>query len=214
MNTLNTWWCFKDALGKNTCDRILNLWKEPAAAGMVGKEEFEESQRKHYGEKEDLGELYFDLNKEECNSDVTWSNDQWIYDIVWPYLHEANEMAGWKYDITGAESMRILRYKEGGFYKLHRDGFNCHLSVYDRPQDAVYHGNVRKLSMIVLLNDDFEGGNFQLIDYKEKDYTIDTPIGSAGTIIVHPADLEHGVDIVTKGIRYTLIVWYVGPPFK
>jgi len=33
-------------------------------------------------------------------------------------------------------------------------------------------------------------------------------------IIVFPSDMEHRVAPVTKGIRYSLVVWFLGPPFK
>jgi len=35
-----------------------------------------------------------------------------------------------------------------------------------------------------------------------------------GSIVVFPSDMEHRVAPVTKGIRYSLVVWFVGPPFK
>ena len=35
-----------------------------------------------------------------------------------------------------------------------------------------------------------------------------------GTICVFPADIWHKVDPVTKGIRYSLVVWLTGDPFK
>ena len=220
MNTINRWYSFKNVLDKDTCDRILEICnthriEEDVKTHESTKEDFEVAQQELYGEETNVGEIYFDLSKKECNSDVSWSNEDWIYNITWPYLHEANNEAGWKYDITGAESMRILRYNEGGFYAWHLDGFNCHYSTYDRPHDAVYHGNVRKLSMIIYLNDGYEGGEFQIANYKHEKCEIVTPIPpEAGSIIVHPADLEHRVDTVTKGTRYTLVVWYVGPPFK
>ena len=127
---------------------------------------------------------------------------------------EANERAGWKYDIKGAESMQITRYKKGGFYCFHKDGKSDHLSAYDQPDNEFMHGHVRKLSMTVLLNDNYEGGEFQFATYNQEKCTIDTPeFNKTGMIVVFPSDMEHRVAPVTKGIRYSLVVWFLGPPF-
>ena len=34
-----------------------------------------------------------------------------------------------------------------------------------------------------------------------------------GSIIVFPAFMEHRVTPVTRGTRYSLVTWFVGPPF-
>ena len=129
-------------------------------------------------------------------------------------MEGANERAGWKYDIRGAEDMQITRYKKGEFYYFHRDGKGDHLSAYDEPNKGFLHGNVRKLSMTVLLNDNYEGGEFQFATYNREKCTITTPeFNETGSIIVFPSDIEHRVAPVTKGIRYSLVVWFLGPPF-
>ena len=156
------------------------------------------------------------IDKNNRISDVIWTRDQWIYDTIWPYMEEANEYAGWKYDIRSAEGMQITRYKKGGFYAFHPDGRGDHLSTYDMPNNEFLHGNVRKLSMTVLLNDNYEGGEFQFTEYGKEQCEISTPeeFNKIGSIIVFPSDVEHRVAPVTKGIRYSLVVWFLGPPFK
>ena len=40
-----------------------------------------------------------------------------------------------------------------------------------------------------------------------------TPIDAkAGDIIFLPSGMEHRVAPVTKGVRYSLVNWFVGPP--
>ena len=117
--------------------------------------------------------------------------------------------------IRNAELMQITRYKKSGFYGFHKDGRGDHLSVYNQSDNKFLHGQVRKLSMTVLLNDNYEGGEFQFASYTQEKCTIDTPeFNKTGMIIVFPSDMEHRVAPVTKGIRYSLVVWFVGPPFK
>ena len=41
-----------------------------------------------------------------------------------------------------------------------------------------------------------------------------TPIeATAGSVIVFPSSMEHRVAPVTKGIRYSVVCWFLGPPF-
>ena len=194
MYCTNEYYYFMGALDKNTCDKIKKL------AGQKWKESKLES---------------FVVDKNERISDVTWTSDQWIYDTIWPFMEEANERAGWKYDIRSAEDMQITRYKKGGFYNFHKDGRGDHLSAYDLPDREFMHGNVRKLSMTVLLNDNYEGGEFQFASYNKEKCKIDTPeFNKTGSIIVLPSDMEPRVAPVTKGVRYSLVTWFLGPPFK
>ena len=68
--------------------------------------------------------------------------------------------------------------------------------------------------MTVLLNDDYEGGDFQFAQYsKEKCNVISVEQNKIGSIIVFPSYMEHRIIPITKGLRYSLVVWFVGPPF-
>ena len=128
-------------------------------------------------------------------------------------MEQANKEAGWRYEIKAAESCQITRYKKGGFYSFHRDGCGDHLSAYNNPQNSFLHGYVRKLSMSVMLNDNFDGGAFEFASYSKGDCVI-TPIeASSGSVIFFPSSMEHRVSPVTKGTRYSLVTWFVGPPF-
>ena len=211
MNTVNEWFYFTDGLCKNTCNKIRNVaskgkWEE---SSIDTKTDTTDEER-ITGAKPIGG-----IDKKLRISDVVWTKDQWIYDTIWPYMEEANEQAGWKYDIRFAESMQITRYKKGGFYFFHKDGKGDHLSAYDEPDNEFMHGHVRKLSMTVLLNDNYEGGEFQFATLKEEECEIQTPeFNKKGSIIVFPSDMEHRVAPVTKGIRYSLVIWFLGPPFR
>ena len=210
MYSTNEWFYFTDGLNKKTCNKIRNSakgkWKESGVDTKKGTTDEE----RITGSKQIPG-----IDKKVRISDIIWTNDQWIYDTIWPYMQEANERAGWKYDIKGAESMQITRYKKGGFYSFHKDGKGDHLSAYDLPDSEFMHGHVRKLSMTVLLNDNYEGGEFQFATYGNEKCEITTPeFNKTGMIIMFPSDMEHRVAPVTKGIRYSLVVWFLGPPFK
>jgi PKHD-type hydroxylase len=208
MYTTNEWYTYEKLIDKKICNKIKGLvkdkWQEATldTAGIPTKEE------RRIGRKGD-----FKPDPKLRISEVFWTADQWIYDIIWPYMQRANEEAGWRFHIKAAESMQITRYRKGGFYNLHRDGSGDYLSAYNNPQNTFLHGHVRKLSMSVILNDDFEGGEFEFATYGKEECNI-TPIeGETGTVIVFPSWMEHRVAPVTKGIRYSLVSWFVGPPF-
>ena len=197
MQNENEWFYFINALDKKTCNKIRKLgkenWKEGQTFGSLERNESLDGIRK---------------------SDIVWKNDQWVYDTIWDFMLAANEQAGWKYDIRAAESMQITRYKKGEFYHFHRDGNGDHLSVFDEPDNKFKHGYVRKLSMTVLLNENYEGGEFQFSNYRNQKCMIHTPeFNKTGSIIIFPSYVEHRVLPVTKGTSYSLVFWFTGPPF-
>ena len=70
---------------------------------------------------------------------------QWLYDLVFEYMHAANKNSGWNFEIDGAESMQIGRYGKGCFYNTHHDGDGT--TLYNYPDNKWMHKKTRKLSM-------------------------------------------------------------------
>jgi PKHD-type hydroxylase len=68
--------------------------------------------------------------------------------------------------------------------------------------------------MTILLNDSFEGGQFEFASYGKKDCTVSPLEMKKGQVVVFPSHMEHRVAAVTKGTRYSLVCWFLGPPFK
>jgi predicted 2-oxoglutarate/Fe(II)-dependent dioxygenase YbiX len=110
----------------------------------------------------------------------------------------ANRQA-WRFDVTHSNQTDYLKYDEHGHYKAHVDTFM-------NPSDS----ECRKLTVLMFLNDDFEGGKLFLQNGHEKIY----PPQGAGTCLVFPSFMMHGVEPVTKGIRRSVVTWLVGPWFK
>jgi hypothetical protein len=104
----------------------------------------------------------------------------------------------WQYAITHSNQTEFLMYEVGGKYEAHTDTEHRHSDT------------TRKITAIAILNDDFEGGQFFIQVSHEKIY----PIQTKGTVIIFPSYMVHGVEPVTKGIRYTAVTWLVGPYFK
>ena len=65
------------------------------------------------------------------------------------------------------------------------------------------------------LNDDFEGGEFEFAHCEGGEFSVAKPeFEKSGSIIVFPSFMEHRVAPVTRGVRYSLVTWFLGPPFK
>ena len=141
-------------------------------------------------------------------SDVAYVDEQWITDLIWPYMLAANENV-WKYDIRSIESLQITKYEKSGFYGWHRDGTGSHDEIFTDPSNEFLYGNTRKLSMSLILNSDFEGGDFEVFPKAN----ISVPKLPQGSVIFFPAWLVHRVKPIKKGIRYSLVSWFLGPPF-
>ena len=140
-------------------------------------------------------------------SEVYWTTEQWIVDAIWPFMEVANELSGQMFDIERVEDIQITKYGVGGFYGFHTDSYSSHFF-----KDS--HGKVRKLSMSVQLNDDYEGGELQVARISRGEIQIDTMEKAKGTVIVFPSSLEHQVKKVTSGERYSLVAWFKGPPLR
>lgn len=104
----------------------------------------------------------------------------------------------WKYNITHSNQTEFLIYKPDGHYNPHVDTYHSHSD------------ETRKLTALAFLNDDFEGGKF----FINPNGNIVYPPQKKGTVLVFPSYMIHGVEPVTKGIRYSCVTWLVGPYFK
>ena len=103
----------------------------------------------------------------------------------------------WKYNITHANQTELLIYKPEGHYTAHVDTFHQHSD------------ETRKLTVLAFLNNDYEGGKF----FINADGRLFYPPQEKGTVLVFPSFMIHGVEPVTKGIRYSCVTWLVGPYF-
>lgn len=127
------------------------------------------------------------------------SETEKLFDIIREVAIKSNN-ENWKLDLTGfTEPLQFTEYHaDGGHYGWHMDAGNGRLSL-------------RKLSVVLQLShsDDYEGGDLQV--QSEGRITADR---TKGNIIVFPSYMQHRVTPVTKGQRYSLVVWISGPPLR
>ena len=129
-------------------------------------------------------------------------DDERLYGLVDGFARFANSKAEWNYDIDFIEPIQDTLYEVGGYYDWHIDESNW----YPGKRQS---NRIRKISFTILLNDDFEGGEFELfadekkvIPMKKKD------------VILFMGDTPHRVRKVTSGVRKSLVGWVQGPAYK
>ena len=86
----------------------------------------------------------------------------------------------------------LLKYYPGGKYEIHTD----HSTTANRA-----------LSVIINLNDGYEGGDLIFTDQKEKEIKR-LKLGK-GSIVFFPSNFmyPHGIQPITKGTRYSIVAW-------
>ena len=210
MNLRNYYWYFRSAVPAKVCDDIIRYGlsknEELAKTGGIKKDKLS---------KDELFNL-----KRKRDSNIVWLNDTWIYREIQPYVQQANKNAGWNFDWDWSESCQFTKYKLNQYYDWHCDSWNRPYEKENKNED----GKVRKLSMTLQLTDgsEYEGGelefDFRNYDPPQRDESKHLikakEILPKGSIIVFPSFVWHRVKPVTKGVRYSLVMWCLGYPFK
>lgn len=158
----------------------------------------------------EIGATFGSKTKEEIEKDRVSnvkfhsrsSETAWIFDKLNFVIQAANEQF-YNFHLNGYSQIQYTTYQPNGRYDWHTDmSFGQKFGEDAEP---------RKLSMSLLLNDDFEGGEFEINIGKEEE--ADRVSMHKGRIVLFPSFMIHRVTPVTKGIRKSLVVWVVGPKF-
>ena len=202
METKYSYWVFRDALSAKDINRIKRTAEKSGYS--------ESSTRAH--------EL--SINESNLNirdTDVSFSNDEWLYDLLCPFAFGANESAGWNYDVDWCEDFQIARYKKNQHYGWHPDGGSDVHGAYKGENNS--KGKVRKLSLVAMLSDKHIGGELEfsiqsMLDPKTVFNEILKPNLNLGDVVVFPSFVFHRSAPIEKGTKYSITMWCLGPPFK
>jgi predicted 2-oxoglutarate/Fe(II)-dependent dioxygenase YbiX len=176
----------KNALSLNLCDEILNEFKNSdewidTIIGSNGEV------NKQVRSCQTIGISCPQVIQK--NNKLRHKLDNAIFDGASKCIKEYNAKFS-QCSIEEDSGYELLKYPEGCFYIQHVDSFKA------RP---------RAVSCSFILNDDFEGGEFAFFD-RELKYKIDK-----GDAIMFPSNFmyPHEIMPVTKGIRYSIITWFI-----
>jgi len=170
------------------CQMVINkglsLKKETAAVGMIKKAEGGVDTKKRI-------------------TTISWipfkDMPEMYRDIEATMLKANNNHFGFE-GMQLTEPGQFTYYQTGGFYEWHMDN-----DIQGKHQQPV-----RKISMTLLLSDPstFEGGELEIMA-KGKSAEL-----KQGQALFFASWLQHRVKPVTKGERYSLVMWFGGPSFK
>ena len=199
---------FPNAVPKKECRRILKYcikntkFKEATTIGKGGSDVNTSPNEKsdHEVRKTDVG--------------FVTDKDNMVNEYAWKFLREANAVQ-FNYKLDYFQAVQFARYQNGGHYNWHQD-----VSPGSPQPDC------RKLSLTFCLTDPdtYEGGDleffnggkgfsdFSLPDGRViKGEQVAKDIRAQGSAIVFDSYDWHRVTPVTKGIRYSIVCWTVGP---
>ena len=142
---------------------------------------------------------YDEVNR---SSKSRFIDDERLYGLVDGFARFANSKAEWNYDIDFIEPIQDTLYEVGGYYDWHIDESNW----YPGKRQS---NRIRKISFTILLNDDFEGGEFELFADEKKIIPL-----KKKDVILFMGDTPHRVRKVTSGVRKSLVGWVQGPAYK
>jgi predicted 2-oxoglutarate/Fe(II)-dependent dioxygenase YbiX len=104
-------------------------------------------------------------------------------------------------EVSESEMPQMLSYGIGGHYRPHIDGE----SLWKTPDgELIWKKSIdRDLSIVMFLNDDFEGGDFVFPELKVRVRP------EPGMMVCFPSNhhYKHGVEPVTNGKRYSIVCW-------
>lgn len=208
MNLKYFYWFYENKISIDFCQKIIKHGKEKnVILGRTGD----------FSGKKVLSEEDQEKQKQTRNSNVSFFSDNWIYEKILPLIEQANNNAGWNFQINYTEPMQFTEYNLNQFYTWHCDSWE---KVYDTPENPSKHGKIRKLSAILSLNDgsEYEGGDLEFFNANRnpdlpQEKFICSEVKKVGSLIVFPSHLYHRVKPITKGERYSLVIWCCGKPF-
>ena len=97
------------------------------------------------------------------------------------------------FEVTGLGPYQFKEYKVGEYYDWHTDSS----SIGDEYKD-------RFCSIVIQINDEYDGGYLQLKDENGNNIQLDKGIG---TMYIFYSNIVHRVVPVINGVRYSLVNW-------
>lgn len=172
---------------------IYNIENRFSCADIISKMDENQWEKHSYSHPVTKTEISYDddLDMSHQNDEVTAQLQEFFKCCVADYIEN---FAPNYFPIQDITRVRFNRYKVGTNMKMHHDHIH---TIFDGKRRGV-----PVLSILALLNDDFEGGDFLIFDGKKLKLT-------AGDVIVFPSNFlyPHAVTTITKGTRYSCVAW-------
>jgi hypothetical protein len=138
-----------------------------------------------------------------CDFVTTEDKSDWIYET----------------DENGNKYPKVIMTDKNCPVRKKKDLWGNETPISGFTDNRFYWGKIRKLSMTLNLTDpsDYTGGDLKF-DFGPHAgrgrFKTCKEIRPRGSIIIFPSFIHHQVTPVTKGTRYSLVIWSLGKPFR
>ena len=150
-------------------------------------------------------------------SEHTMLLDKELKGTLYQLMNTFNEkISKWNFELKALEAIQYAIYNTGGEYDWHIDSFPKYKQITDGNTGKKSYID-RKLSITIFLNDpnEYEGGEFDIELYSPlNDVRYETFKLSKGSLVFFPSSFWHRVRPVTSGVRKSLVIWFLGDPFR
>ena len=184
--TTHPWAYQPNYFTKEECDKIINQGLAlPVVEGNLGQDNYVDKSIRV------STVSFFDADDE---------SQAWIFDRIQTAVENFNQQF-WRFDLKYMECLQFSKYSNLG------DFYTSHMDMYYAKDE------VRKLSLSVQLSDSasYQGSDLMIFETGER-------YGQAprdrGTIVMFPSYQVHKVTPITSGVRYSLVSWIIGEPFR
>jgi len=150
----------------------------------------------------------FDYKKRKTDVSFITDKNNIMNELVWDFIRKANNQY-FNYNLNYFQAIQFAKYQNGGHYEWHQDG----------TADIPAAEECRKLSLTMSLTDHttYDGGLLEFYNgerpYDESEHNVSEDIKAQGSVVVFDSRDWHRVTPVTKGVRYSIVCWTVGPNF-
>lgn len=149
-------------------------------------------------------------------ADTHLSSFSWFAGMIWHHLSRINDL-NFRYDLTSFDNDQInfIRYQPSQYYHWHTDDIPSF--YHNNPSTTIFKNNpvvndyCRKLSFTLFLNDNYSGGEFQIMPAPKTMHQI---YPKKGSLVVFDSRAWHRVRKVKSGTRDVLVGWAIGPRWK
>ena len=187
---LSQWCYFEKALNDDECDALISY--------IEANYEYQDSTI-GFGEDNKVDEDF-------RNCKIAWIHpykEERIKNLLWYYANRANR-DHFNFDLKYINDIQFTKYEGDVVFPAK---YNWHHDV-DWIVDACFH---RKLSISLILNDGYEGGEFEFDSALPQ---LPPEALKKGSIIAFPSFFTHRVTPVTSGTRYSIVTWVEGPKWR
>ena len=194
---------FPRAVSKKECEKLLEY--------CIKNTNFREASILNQGKSDVESDNFGRVDPRIRKTDIAFvvpddNEDNKVNEFAWHFLTLANEIK-FNYKFDSFQPVQFARYRDGGHYGWHQDVNESGISP---------GGELRKLSLTFSLSDPktYEGGHLEFYrGERPMDEQVIEDIRGQGSVIVFDSRDYHRVTPVTKGTRYSIVCWTVGPNF-